>query len=479
MRQTLQLFINGERHELSGREAFAPLADYLRYQRGLTGTKVVCAEGDCGACTVLVARMEGNALGRYQAINACIAFLWQLDRTHVITVEGLKRGGAFHPVQESMVAAHGAQCGYCTPGFICAMAGMAEDARRDGFKLEEKRVRNYLTGNLCRCTGYEAILEAGQKTPLSEVPDLASLYDDHRIAQELGAPSALEISHQGVEIQLPVRLDDARGLAAGRKLVSGATDLGVLYNKGKWQPQKLMSLMHIPELAQIREEADALVVGARASLSALESATVKLFPELSRMLHIFASPQIKNSGTLVGNLVNASPIADTIPFLMVAEAEVVLLGAAGERKVNVNDFFLPGYRKMDLRADELVTHVRIPKTRHHYRLYKVSRRKDLDISAVTLAIRYELDGHAFKSVSLAFGGVGPKVLRMPLLEQQALGQLVSPALMRQLGNELDKLITPVSDVRGSDAYRRLLCKNLLMKFGDELCAQWAPREVNV
>jgi xanthine dehydrogenase small subunit len=473
MRDTILLHLNGQRHEISGAEAFMTLSDFLRYQRGLTGTKVVCAEGDCGACTVLVAHGDE----RYQSINSCIAFMWQLDRSHVITVEGLKKDGVVHPVQESMVTAHGAQCGYCTPGFICAMAGMTEDARIEGFSLEEKRVRNYLTGNLCRCTGYQAIIEAGCKTDMKAVPDLKKLYP---VKTEQAAGS-VHLKHQGLEIFLPSTIAEAVETFNREKIkiVSGATDLGVLYNKGKWAPEKMMSLAAIAELKNITEEKDALVVGARASLTQLETATVKLFPELSRMLHLFASPQIKNTGTLIGNMMNASPIADTIPFLKVAEAEVVLVGPQGQRSVNVNAFFQPGYKKMDLRAGEIVTHVRIPKTADAFRLYKVSKRKDMDISAVTCAIRYRLDKDVFASISIAFGGVGASVLRFPDLETLAVGQKVTPALMRQLGVELDKQITPVSDVRGSDKYRRLLCTNLLMKFGDELTAQWAPREVSL
>ncbi len=473
MRDTILLHLNGQRHEISGAEAFMTLSDFLRYQRGLTGTKVVCAEGDCGACTVLVAHGDE----RYQSINSCIAFMWQLDRSHVITVEGLKKDGVVHPVQESMVAAHGAQCGYCTPGFICAMAGMTEDARIEGFALEEKRVRNYLTGNLCRCTGYQAIIDAGCKTDMKAVPDLKKLYP----VKTDEAAGSVHLKHQGLEIYLPSTVAEAVAIFNREKvkIVSGATDLGVLYNKGKWAPEKMMSLAAIAELKNITEEKDALVVGARASLAQLETATVKLFPELSRMLHLFASPQIKNTGTLIGNMMNASPIADTIPFLKVAEAEVVLVGPQGQRSVNVNAFFQPGYKKMDLRTGELVTQVRIPKTADAFRLYKVSKRKDMDISAVTAAIRYRLDKDVFADISIAFGGVGASVLRFPDLEKIARGQKVSPALMRQLGVELDKQITPVSDVRGSDKYRRLLCTNLLMKFGDELASQWAPREVSL
>jgi xanthine dehydrogenase small subunit len=185
-------------------------------------------------------------------------------------------------------------------------------------------------------------------------------------------------------------------------------------------------------------------------------------------LHIFASAQIKNSGTLVGNLVNASPIGDTIPFLKIAEAEVVLKSPRLERVLNVNAFFKGGYKELDLRADEIVTHVHIPKTSDSFKLYKVSTRKDLDISTVTFAARFRLEGGKFAKFSLALGGVGPTVLRMTTIEQMALGQTMSASLMKTLSTEIGKLVKPLSDVRGTANYRKLLCENLMLKFGDEV-----------
>jgi xanthine dehydrogenase small subunit len=475
MRNIIELFVNGERHTVQGAEAFMTLSDYLRYQRGLTGTKVVCAEGDCGACTVMVSRLQGAEFSHYQSINSCIAFMWQLDRSHVITVEGLKG----HPVQESMVKEHGAQCGYCTPGFICAMAGMTDEAKREGFTLTEKKVKNYLTGNLCRCTGYDSIITAGTQVDASKAQALAEFYHDEKIAQEFSAPDLIQLAHEGVDLVLPTTVAEARKHAAGRKLVAGATDLGVLFNKGKWKPQKLLSLMHIPELYETRVEGEELIVGARVSLAELETKTEQLFPEFSRLLHIFASPQIKNTGTLVGNMLNASPIADTIPFLKVAQAKVVIQTLTGERVLDVNDFYKPGYKQLDLIPGEFVSHVRLPISSHRYRLFKVSKRKDLDISAVTMAIRYELQGETFKSFSLAVGGVGPTVLRMPQVESVATGKRIEGALMKSLAQALDAAITPLSDVRGSDKYRRGLCKNLLLKFGDELTREFNRAEVSV
>jgi xanthine dehydrogenase small subunit len=471
MRNSVILFVNGSREELSGETAFMTVAEYLRYKKGLTGTKVVCSEGDCGACTILVSRMSEKKLGAYKSINSCISFMYLLDQCHIITVEGLKKDEQLHPVQEAMVKCHGAQCGFCTPGFICAMASLTEDAKNEKFPLDEKRVKNYTTGNLCRCTGYDAIIKAGCQVDLKTVSPLASMYDDAKIEKELATlKGAVRISHEDKSIYLPASADEAvkEKKEKSPRLAGGATDLGVVSNKGKLKLTEMMSLNNIASMYSVEETATHVVVGARASLDELERKTNKIFPEFARNLHIFASPQIKNSASLVGNLINASPIADTVPFLRVAEAEVVLKSVTGERTVNVNTFIKGGYKELDLRPDEIVTHVRIPKSKHDYKLYKISSRKDLDISTVTFAARYRLNNGVLEEFSLALGGVGATVLRMTQIESKAVGQYFNQALFKRLANEVKSSIKPLSDVRGSSDFRLVLAHNLMLKFCDEV-----------
>lgn len=473
MRDQVVFYINGVRHEVSGEAAFQTIGEYLRYVKGLTGTKIVCAEGDCGACTILVTRMVKGKLTEYQSINSCIAFVYLMDRTHMITVEGLRKDGKLHPVQTAMVENQGAQCGYCTPGFICAMAGACEDTRKQKFTLDEKRVKNYVTGNLCRCTGYEPIIKAGCSVKMEEVPALSSLYADTKIVadfKKLGTKS-VHIKAGEREAYIPATLKEAlvlRKKFPDLRITSGATDLGVVSNKGKVKLTRVMSLNAISELYEIENKKDALIVGAKASLTALEKACEKAFPAFSDYLHIFASPQIKNSGTLVGNLINASPIADTIPFLRVAEAEIVLASAKGRRTVNINQFIKGGYKELDLKSGEMVISVKIPKTKQKFKLYKVSTRRDLDISTVTFAARYEVQKGKIKDFALALGGVGPTVLRMSKIEQVASGQALDPRLFKALATAITQSIKPVSDVRGSSDYRLMLCHNLMLKFGDEV-----------
>jgi len=262
MRDHVHFYLNGVSHTLHGEEAFMQLADWLRYKKGLTGTKIVCAEGDCGACTVLVSRLVNKKMTAYQSINSCISFMYLLDRCHIITVEGLAEGEKLHPAQQAMIECNGAQCGYCTPGFVCALAGLADEAK-SGKQLNDKHVKNALTGNLCRCTGYDDIIKAGMSMDLSQVTKLTERYHHDHIEKEL-----LKLSDSGVTLEsahkkafLPGNLLQAIQ-APAMKVTSGATDLGVLSNKGKLKVDQTMSLNNVGSMYEIREEKDFVLIGA-------------------------------------------------------------------------------------------------------------------------------------------------------------------------------------------------------------------------
>tara|TARA_Y100000768_G_scaffold388927_1_gene388826 strand:+ start:14484 stop:15866 length:1383 start_codon:yes stop_codon:yes gene_type:complete len=455
------------------------MAEYLRYIRGLTGTKIVCAEGDCGACSVLVSRIHNDQLSPYQSINACIAKMYLYEGCHILTVEGLGKAMDLHPVQEVFVDEQGAQCGYCTPGFICAMAGLAEDLKIKNQKPCAQKVKNYLTGNLCRCTGYEPIIQAGLKLDLENTPSLKDLYRDEDILADYKKekPISIKITGPDQEIFLPKTIDEALAYKTHEvKMISGATDLGVVTNKGKLKLNKTLSLNNIENLYQVEKSDHFYTIGAKVNLTELEKKLSSDFPEFARLLHIFASPQIKNAATLVGNLVNASPIADTIPFLMVSGAKVRLQSQKGLREVEIKSFFKGGYKELDLRDDEIVTAVIIPRTQDEYKLYKVSVRKDLDISVVTFAAGYKLQNNQFESLRLALGGVGPIVITPKKLEQNALGKNLGPKLFQYLAQEVEHEITPMTDHRGSDQFRYQLARNLMIKFGDEILKELNPSQ---
>lgn len=472
MRNSIILYINGVRHELTGAEAFMSVANYLRYKKSLTGTKVVCSEGDCGACTVLLSRYQNGKMQRYRSINSCISFMYLLDKCHLITVEGLGDFSHLHEVQEKMVEHHGAQCGYCTPGIVCSLASLSEDAKNKDVELDEKKVKNYLTGNLCRCTGYEPIIEAGKNIDLTKVKTFKDSFGHDQLEDEYKSldNQSIYLKHDEKSVFLPKDLNSyfAHDEITDMNITSGATDLGVVHNKGKINLEQIVSLNAIDDLYNVVEDDNFLIVGAKASLTDVEQACLKSHTEFSKLIHVFASPQIKNKGTLIGNVMNASPIGDTIPFLRVADAILCLTNGKEAREININDFILPGYKQLDIKENEIVTHIKIPKSDLEYKIYKVAVRKDLDISSVSLAVSYKLNGDIIENIKIAYGGVGPSVLRLEKLESKTQGKKIEKTLVKELASLVDNEITPLSDLRGSESYRRKLAHNLLLKFFDEV-----------
>jgi len=451
MRNHIRLLINGREHIVRGRDIYTTLSNYLRYDFGATGTKIVCEEGDCGACSVLIRYGKDDD---FIVINSCIQSMFQLDGASIVTVEGLKQDGKLTPVQDAMVACHGAQCGYCTPGFIMAMSALFETSDR----VDETQTREGLVGNLCRCTGYEPIIKAALQT---ESP--AKLKD--RYAEVLDTNEPVRID----DFYGPTALDDAIAFKREHNatIVKGGTDVGVWINKRNYKAPAMLSLAKIASLNELREEDGAIVAGANVTLSQLEAFVCDRIPELYKILAIFGSPQIKNAGTLIGNIANGSPIGDTLPYLFVTDAQLELNG--GERTVPINTFYR-GYKQFDLQPGEIITRVRVPIVKDTLRLYKVSRRRDLDISAFTAAIRLStVDSHIAKAW-VAYGGVAPTVVRLTRTEEFLAGKAISLDVFKDAGRIARDEVKPISDVRGSADYRAQLAENIMVKFCHEVTA---------
>jgi xanthine dehydrogenase small subunit len=468
MRDYLILWINGVRRQVRGEDAFLTLSDFLRGRLGLVGTKIVCSEGDCGACTVLVATPTGR---RHLPIDSCIRFVFQLDGCHVVTVEALARDGALAPVQQAMIDCHGSQCGFCTPGFVMTMAGACESGPAGACDWREE-----LSGNLCRCTGYLPILEAGAQA--AAVPGwLAARFPSAEWAAEAAALArdSLEISAGDRRVFCPTTLAEAVALRRAHptaRVVAGATDLGVLWNKGRLRADEWLDLNRVAELGGIAVDREGpsgrIVAGALATWTDCIGVCDEHCPEFSAILRTFGGPQIRHVGTFGGNIVNGSPIADSLPLLFAMDAEVELRSAAGTRRVGIGPFF-KGYRQVDLRPDELLTRVLVPLPGPHelLSLSKVSRRKDLDISTFTAAIRISLDGDRIAAAAIAYGGVGPTVLRLPRTEAFLAGRPFTEESFRRAGELAVGEIAPLSDVRGTADYRLQLARNVLLKFFHE------------
>jgi xanthine dehydrogenase small subunit len=472
-RDHLLIYINGARHEVTGADAFLILSDYLRIRLGLVGTKIVCSEGDCGACSVLVGRLENGRMV-YRAIDSCIQFMYQLDRTHIVSVEGLKCNGLLSPVQDAMVKCHGSQCGFCTPGFVTTIAGLLEDegiTRKIALTPDE--LRYGLSGNLCRCTGYLQIIDAGCAVDPGKTARLSELYPDGPIIEVFEAHSdegVLITDNTGRTVAIPASLQAAITFKAahpGCTVVAGATDIGVQHNKGKIDPRAVLCLASIPEMRGVSHADGVLTVGACDTWTRVERYIAELIPQFHDILTVFGSPQIRNAGTIGGNIANASPIADSLPFLFVVGAELELAGPNGTRRIDINSFY-HGYKKFDLKPDELIAkiHIPLPTAAQTLKLYKVSRRRDLDISTFTAAVLVEFDetGEAIQTARIAYGGVAPVVLRLPKTEAFLAGKPLEGLVMREAGAIARTEITPISDVRGSADFRLQLAENILAKF---------------
>ena len=471
MRDYLVFYLNGKKQTLRDDAALGSLADLLRERLGHVGTKVVCNEGDCGACSVLVGRpSEDGSQLIYQTLDACIAFPFQLDRTHIVSIEGLMDSGKLSPVQDAMVRCHGSQCGFCTPGFVVALHGIVESEAG----LTNEALRYELSGNLCRCTGYVSILEAGKSIDPTKVARLKQKYPEQPMLLELNELDAepVQLSTKYGKVMVPSTIEQAvqfRAAHPSATIVSGATDYGVLRNHGKVQPGETLCLSSVQDFSAITIENDVLTIGGGATWRAIERFVEHLIPEYHAILARFGSPQIRNAGTLAGNLASGSPIADSVPFHIVTRTEIELRSLRGSRRVPIADFYT-GYRKTVLAEDELITsiHTPLPKANEWIKLYKISKRRDMDISTVTLGIWLNLEGDSIREVRLALGGVGPAVMRMTSAENCLAEKRISEAVFREAGLAARQAITPWSDVRGGADYRLQLVENLLVKCFHEL-----------
>ena len=471
MRDHLVFYINGTRHTLSDDAVLGSVTDLLRNRLGLVGTKVVCNEGDCGACSVLVGRPsdDGKCL-YYQTLDSCIAFPFQLDRTHIVTIEGLLTEGNLSPVQAAMVRCHGSQCGFCTPGFVVALHGIIESDAG----LSDESLRYELSGNLCRCTGYVSILDAGRSVELDKVKRLKERYSESTMLDDFKAlgEEPVQLSTRYGFVFLPRTIEQAmefRDAYPNATIVSGATDYGVLRNHGKIQANDTLCLSLVRDFSEIHVHENILSIGGGATWRAIEDFVKSMIPEYHAILTRFGSPQIRNAGTLAGNLACGSPIADSIPFHWIMQTEIELRSVRGVRRVNLESFY-QGYRKTILAKDELIVaiHTPVPKPNEHIQLYKISKRRDMDISTVTLGLWLSMDGNCIQDARLAVGGVGPTVLRLANAENILIGNLVSENLFREAGLAARQAISPWSDVRGGAEYRFQLVENLLLKCYYEL-----------
>jgi len=483
-----QLVVNGRTRELGEVGGHVTLLEWLRAD-GLTGCKEGCAEGECGACAVLVARQDGPDRTRWVAINACLVPAAAFDQQEVVTAEGLGRPGQLHPVQREMADRGGSQCGYCTPGFICSMAaeyyrpgrrasaGLTGSAGLNGSGTADHEHGpngfdlHALSGNLCRCTGYRPIRDAAYALGQPEAADPLQA----RLAELAPAPAATTTSSAQGDYVRPASLRAALELLAAcpdARVVAGSTDWGVELNIRHARAALTIGIERLEELREFSFGPDRIELGAGLSLSEIESRLDGRVPLLSDMFPQFASRLIRNGATLGGNLGTASPIGDAPPVLLALDASLVLASVTGEREVPLADYFT-GYRECVRRPDELITTIRIPLplapvTAFH----KIAKRRFDDISSVAMAYALALDDDGrVASVRIGLGGVAATPLRATAAEEALRGQPWTRETVTAAAGELARTGTPISDHRASESYRIAMLRNSLLKFYAENPAQ--------
>lgn len=467
----IKFYLNGDLVEVSDSQSSMMLSDYLRYEQCLTGTKVVCAEGDCGACTVLRYNplSEGVDAQNFISVNSCIAPLATLHGSHILTIESLEEKDKLHTAQSSMMNCHASQCGFCTPGFVMALAGLSEEKiSRGEYEVEESEGKNALTGNLCRCTGYDTIIKAATVMDLKSQQSLKERYHLPEIESALSQITSHDLLIETAEycFYAPTTYQKAlEYLSANEnvKIIANATDLGVVHNKRKLKLTHLLSLHMIKEAYEISQKGDEITVGSRVTLTEFRHFLKDKCEEYANYLDIFASPQIKNNATLIGNIANASPIGDNAPVLLALDADVELVSQTGTRIQKLSSFFLD-YRKTSMKAGELIKSIKfsLPKARK-LKLFKSSIRKDLDISTINLSVNAKVKDDQIEDILIGAGGVAATPIRLMKTETFLKNQKITHQLIDQACEVAHSEFNPISDVRSSASYRRVVFENTLRR----------------
>ena len=481
---TVRYLLDGEVRTVADSPATRTVLQHLREDLGRTGTKEGCAEGDCGACTVVLAELDGRRV-QYRAINSCIQFLPTLDGKALVTVESLKdpRTGALHPVQRAVADGHGSQCGFCTPGFVMSLFALYKtDAAPDRVQINDA-----LAGNLCRCTGYRPIVDAAREMyglgrSIAE-PDQDWVSAPARSRSAAGAASERSLAaklkllrrRRGLVLEHPegaffsprslaelaalrVRLPDAR-------LLAGGTDVGLWVTKQHRDVGDLIYVGNVSALQRVVATPEHVDIGAAVPLSDAFAALERHYPELREVLRRFASPPIRNAGRLAGNVANGSPIGDSMPPLIALGARVVLRKGDARRELPLEALYV-AYQRTGMEPGEFVERLLVPLRKPGLKLatYKISKRFDQDISAVCASFAVILDGGVVRSVRIAFGGMAATPKRASACEAALSGQPWSETACERASAALAKDYAPITDMRASAAYRLNVAQNLLRKF---------------
>ena len=461
--------------DFSGSTPLKPTTTVLNYLRSLPGHKGVkegCAEGDCGACTIVVAELDGRGGLAYKSLDSCLLFLPAIHGKHLITVENLavKNGHKInlHPVQEAMVRTGGSQCGYCTPGIVMSLFALYKTHQNPSKEI----IEGYLTGNLCRCTGYRPIVDAALEACKTPEPDHFSENEEEiiKILEQINEDkTSIEIAGCGQIYLKPFTLQETIRLKKEHQdalLVSGSTDIALLQTKKKIFLPKILDISAVDELKLIVEDHSKIAVGAGTSMEELLHFCETRLPALADILIVFGSLQIRNLATLGGNIASASPIGDMLPVLLALDTKIRLIAQGRQRELLLKDF-LVGYRKTDIEPDEIIALIIISKPLKNeiVKTYKISKRKDLDISSVSACFRLKLDSlKKVTGLKIVFGGMAVTTRSAGKTEEFLKGLSWNRETVEKAMEILYDEFNPISDARADAESRRIMAKNLLMKF---------------
>jgi len=449
--------------ELDNPDPNQTILNFIRDKLKKTGTKEGCAEGGCGACTIVLGELENKKI-KYKAINSCISFTPTLHGKQLIVVENLvSKNGTYHPVQEAMAKYHASQCGFCTPGFVMSIFAMSKNKKNNN----KDDIKNAISGNLCRCTGYRPIIDAAK--------NIKRKYSDEfyknskktiNLLKKIHSKSII-IENKNKKYFAPKTINELRTVIQKNPdsdFLSGGTDLSLKVTKDRKEIKKIINLNNIKELNFIKIKNNEIIFGSTTPLIQVEKFILKYYPDFNNILRRYGSVQIRNVGTIGGNIATASPIGDTLPLLLSLNAKIIIQTKKGNKQILLNNFFIK-YRKTKLKKGEFIKSIIIPIYKNHnFKAYKISKRFDDDISSVCASFNFKIKNQRIQDVAIAYGGMAEIPKRAKNCENFLKNSKFSEDIFEKAKDLLKRDFNPISDMRASKQYRLEVAENLLIKF---------------
>ena len=460
---TIKFLYNEKILELKNPDPNQTILNYIRTDLKKTGTKEGCAEGGCGACTVVIGELNNNDL-QYKAVNACIAFLPILNGKQLLVVEDLvSKNGELHPVQKAMVKYHGSQCGFCTPGFVMSLFSMY----KNHVSFNDEVIKDSISGNLCRCTGYRPIVDAAKS--LNKINKIDKFSKNKKkiisLLKKINSKSIF-ITNENKKYFSPKTIKDLKKIIKkypNSNFLSGGTALSLKVTKERDDLYNIINLKDIRELNFIKKNKNFIEVGAATPLIEFENYIKDYYSDFNSVLKRYGSVQIRNLATIGGNIATASPIGDTLPILLSLNAKLVIENKKNKKILSINDFFI-SYRKTKLKKGEFIHSIRIPIYKNNvFKAYKISKRFDDDISSLCASFNLEINNNKIKNIFIAFGGMAETPKRAKKCEKILKNKNLSIESFLNAGDNLEKDFSPISDMRATKNYRIEVARNLLIK----------------